>query len=271
MKVGVVIAAKNEEHYIEKTLRHLISQTLKPNEIVVINDGSTDNTAKIAEKYKINVINLPDRGFSVVGSPILLQVRNLGLKFLKNKGEFDYILILDADHILPKFYLEKIISRMEIDSKLVIASGRFYREAFYPDSPIESGRVYVFKFLRDIGFFPINYAGEDYPLFKALKMGYKIRCFEDLVTWHMRPMKLTYNKLYYLGKGMRALGYDHLYFLGKFFFMFLKSPKGAIGMLSGYISSDVLKYHDLKEFTKNWQRKKIIERLKNVFSSKRKE
>lgn len=266
MKIGVVIAARNEESYIEKTLQHLLNQTLKPDEIIVVNDGSTDKTAEIARKYNAFVISLHDRGYGVVGSPVLLKVRNIGLAVLNKRGGFDYVMVLDADHILPRRYLATIISRMEKNPSLVITSGRFLLEKFYPDAPIESGRTYRFKFLRDIGFFPINYAGEDYPLFKALKMGYKISCFKDLVTWQQRPIKLSRKKLYYLGKGMRALGYDPLYFIGKFIFMFLKSLKGAIGMLSGYISSGVQKYPDLQEFTKNWQRQKLLERLRKLLS-----
>jgi cellulose synthase/poly-beta-1,6-N-acetylglucosamine synthase-like glycosyltransferase len=267
--IGVVIAARNEELYIEKTLQHLLNQTLKPSEIVVVDDGSTDKTAEIAKKYNTLVISLHDRGYGVVGSPILLKVRNVGFEVLNSKGELDYVLVLDADTILPKTYLETIISRMERNPSLVIASGRFSSETSYPDAPTESGRIYRFKFMRDIGFFPINYAGEDYPLFKALKMGYKIRCFEDVVTWQQRALKLSGKKLYYLGKGMRALGYNSLYFLGKFVFMFLKSPKGAVGMLSGYISSDIQKYQDLKDFTKKWQRQELVERLRKLLTLKK--
>jgi glycosyltransferase involved in cell wall biosynthesis len=267
MKIGVIIAARNEERFLEKTLQHLLNQTLKPNKVVVINDGSTDKTAEIAKKHNAFVVSLPDRGYGVVGSPILLKIRNIGFKILDAEGEYDYVLVLDADHILPNIYLETIISRMEKDPNLVIASGRFSEEVSYPDMPIESGRVYRFKFMRDIGFFPINYAGEDYPLFKALMMGYKIRCFEDIITWQQRVIRLSRRKLYYLGKGMRALGYNSLYFLGRFVYMFVKSPSAAIGMLSGYISFDARKYQDLINFTSKWQKQKLTERLRKLLSS----
>ena len=260
-KVGVIVPARNEEAYLGKTLEHLLNQTLKPEKIFVVDDGSIDKTAELAEKYGVSVIRLPTRPYNVVGMPQLAAVLNRGFEALTEMGGFEYIIVVGADHLLPETYIEDIVTRMEEDKDLVMASGKLLGERSYSDMPAGSGRVYKLDFMRRIGFFPLNYGWEDYPLFKAMATGYKIRCFEEIVTWEQRPIKLSAKKLYYLGKGMRALGYDQFYFLGKCALMFLKTPKGALSMLRGYISSNVQKYSDLGDFTRRWQNRKLLKRL----------
>ena len=64
-KVSILVPAYNVEDYIEECLQSLISQTLREIEVVVVDDGSTDQTAVIAERYaitdsRIRVIRLPE-------------------------------------------------------------------------------------------------------------------------------------------------------------------------------------------------------------------
>ena len=264
-KIGVVIPARNEEAYLGKTLEHLLNQTLKPDKIIVVDDGSSDRTTEIAKRFNVTVVQIPDRGYSVLAMPEEAKVRNIGLRFLDEIGEFEYVMILDADQLLSKTYIEKVVARMEEDKKLVIASGKIVGES--SRAPRGSGRVYRFGFLRRIGYFPINYGAESYPLFKALKLGYKIEVFRDILSYGQRPTSLSSEKLYFSGKGIKALGYDPLYFLGRCALTFLRTPQGAINMLRGYVSSDVREYSDLKNFTKKWQRKILLKRLKEVFNS----
>ena len=56
----LVTAAKNEEDYIEKTIRSVISQTITPRKWVIVSDGSNDETEKIVSQYssKHNFIQL---------------------------------------------------------------------------------------------------------------------------------------------------------------------------------------------------------------------
>ena len=58
--VSVLIPAYNEEKGVRKTINSCLSQTRKPDEIIVINDGSTDDTLKILKSFgkKIKIINL---------------------------------------------------------------------------------------------------------------------------------------------------------------------------------------------------------------------
>ena len=54
MKVSIIVAAYNIENYIKRCMDSIVSQTFKDIEIIVVNDGSTDNTSKIIESFANN-------------------------------------------------------------------------------------------------------------------------------------------------------------------------------------------------------------------------
>ena len=102
MKVSVIVPVYNVEKYIDKCLDSLVNQTLKEIEIIVVNDGSPDNSQKIIDEY---VKKYPDKIKSYIkenggqGS-----ARNLGLEH--SKGE--YISFVDSDDWLDYNALEKM-------------------------------------------------------------------------------------------------------------------------------------------------------------------
>lgn len=107
--ISVIIAAYNGEKYIEKALESVLSQTLadKHYETIVINDGSTDNTLDILDKYKgkIKLINQPNRG--------LVAAYNRAIE--ESKG--DYIIRLDADDYFDKKLLSLTLNILKTTSE----------------------------------------------------------------------------------------------------------------------------------------------------------
>jgi len=102
-KVAVVLNARNEEKHIEKTLKTLLNQELLPYRIIVVNDGSTDNTEKIVSKFKeIELINRPQREENYVARKELAYTVNAGLERLSDDDECEYILLMSAEILLPK-------------------------------------------------------------------------------------------------------------------------------------------------------------------------
>ena len=104
-KVSVIVPVYNVEDYLEKCLDSLVNQTLKDIEIIVVNDGSPDNSQKIIDKY---VKKYPDlvKGF-IKENGGLSDARNYGIK--KAKGE--YIALVDSDDYVAKDFLEKMYSK----------------------------------------------------------------------------------------------------------------------------------------------------------------
>ena len=87
--VSIIIPAHNEERYIEKTLSHIKKQSYRNIEIIVVDDGSIDNTTKKAKIYADKIIKLKKRkGVS--------YARNAGAKVARG----DLLVFLDADTML---------------------------------------------------------------------------------------------------------------------------------------------------------------------------
>ena len=114
---AVIIPAKNEEQYIGNTLNALCSQTLKPSDIIVVDDNSNDDTRKIASSYEfVTVIssNLPDENH-LVNDKIGAVVAE-GIRYIKSLNKnYDYVVLVGSDDILATTYMEKIINYMKND------------------------------------------------------------------------------------------------------------------------------------------------------------
>ena len=93
MKVSIIVAAYNIENYIKRCMDSIVSQTFKDIEIIVVNDGSTDNTSKIIESFanndkRIKTIDKQNEG--------LIEARKTGFK----NSVGDYLLFIDGDDFL---------------------------------------------------------------------------------------------------------------------------------------------------------------------------
>ena len=130
MRISVVIPAYNEEKYIQACLESLMKQTKKPFEIIVVNNNSTDNTAKIARSFDgVDVINAKVQGIT--------PTRNAGF----NAAKGDIIARTDADTLVPEDWIEHI-ERLFTKNVVDAVSG----PAIYYDSPIQSDAFIKFFF-----------------------------------------------------------------------------------------------------------------------------
>ncbi len=130
MKFHIIIPAHNEEDYIGLTLQSLISQTLVPKHIIVVNDNSTDTTQAIVEQFVkkydfISLINTQSSDKHLPGTKIINAFYK-GYESLDK--DYDVICKYDADLIFPNDYLETLASHFNSDSKLGMAAGFCYIE-----------------------------------------------------------------------------------------------------------------------------------------------
>ena len=126
--VGVVIPAHNAADFIVEALESVRAQTRPPDQVVVVDDGSTDQTSDVVEAWRkrtgvqITLLHSDKRGVSAA--------RNLGFAHLVT----DLIAMLDADDLWERNHLEKILRAMEIHSELVVCFGN--HELFRESGPL---------------------------------------------------------------------------------------------------------------------------------------
>ncbi len=128
MKFLIIIPAHNEEENILPCLESLKNQTFQDFKCVIVNDGSTDKTQEIAEKYEVQstkykVLNL-EKSLHQPGAKVV-RTFNKGLE-TENIEEFDVVCKFDADIIFPKNYLEKINEVYKKNPKAGMVSGLVY-------------------------------------------------------------------------------------------------------------------------------------------------
>jgi glycosyltransferase involved in cell wall biosynthesis len=114
MKISVVIPAYNAARFLPRCLESVFAQTLKPDEVIVVDDGSTDNTAALAEELGARVISQPNGGLSAA--------RNTGIR----NASSEWIALLDADDLWAPTKLERQAARIQPDTVLVYTGIRIF-------------------------------------------------------------------------------------------------------------------------------------------------
>ena len=134
--VTVYITNHNYGKYLSKSIKSVLNQSLKDFELIIIDDGSIDNSKEILKKYeknkKIKIIFQKNKG--------LIVSNNLALRLAKGK----YILRLDADDWLDPHALEIMSSILEKNSKIGLVFPDYYLVNVYGEI-LESVRRHNFK------------------------------------------------------------------------------------------------------------------------------
>ncbi len=258
--IVAVIAARDEQEVLLQTIESMRKQTRPIHKIIVIDDGSQDNTSEIAKQANCEVINLPFHRESYVSRPELAQVWNEGFK-LAEKYNPTYILVSGADTLYPPNYLEKILQYF--DSDTVIVSGSIEGQPRNDNYPRGSGRVVEVVFWKKVSGlrYPVSYAWEDYIVYKARELGYKTKSIPDVV-FHSRRLTLNVNTAGNSGKAMRELGYYWVHALARSVSLFIRNPSAGSNMFFGYITHD--SKVDCAAFVREYQRKNLYRELKNL-------
>lgn len=135
-RVSVIVPAYNVEGYITQCLDSLIVQDLPEIEIIVVNDGSTDQTGQLAARYaeshaRVRVVNQDNHGLS--------EARNAGIR--QAKGEF--LGFVDSDDwVHASMYSDLLQLAEQTAADLVIVNGHLYDDLTKELRPIQDSRVW---------------------------------------------------------------------------------------------------------------------------------
>ena len=120
--ISVVVTCYNHEKYIEQCLRSIFNQTYRNIELIVLDDGSTDSSAKIIQEVlKDSPFETSFESHENLG---VVKNRNMGLGLIKG----DYLLFVDSDNYLDMDYIEQLYSKL-IETNADIA----YCDLFNPE------------------------------------------------------------------------------------------------------------------------------------------
>ena len=223
MKYYIVIPSYNEEALIGLTLQSLISQTVLPSKIVVVNDNSTDRTAEVVLEFAknnpyISLVNKSSENIHLPGSKVI-QAFEKGFETLDDN--YDLIVKIDADLIFPPNYFETIIKHFKSDERIGMVGGFCY---------IEKNGEWILENLTDkdhIRGALKAYRKETFQQIGGLKpaMGWdtvdellckfynwKVVTDESLHVKHLKPTGASYNKVarYKQGEAFYSLGYGFI-------------------------------------------------------------
>jgi len=219
----IVIPAHNEANYISLTLDGIVSQTLLPKKVIVVNDNSTDNTAEIVKNYTdkhpfVNLINNTSGTEHLHGSKVI-QAFYKGYETLDDN--YDFIVKLDADIIIPNNYFETLIHHFNSDKKIGMAGGFAYIEKngswilenlTNKDHIRGAFKAYRKQCFLDIGKLKPSMGWDTVDELLAQYHGWKIKTDEALKAKHLKPTGATYNKRarYKQGEAFYKLDYGFI-------------------------------------------------------------
>ncbi len=200
-KYIIITSAYNEAKYIERTIQGVLAQSILPDKWIVVDDGSTDDTAEIVQRFaeEHKWIQYIHRTRESEQSYYRSSVYAIMLGYEQViKADYDFLAILDADIALPKDYYEQIFERFNRDEKIGVASGvyqdlvngRLRKVLNDRRSTPKAIQVFRKKCFEQIGgYLPLKYGGEDTcSCIMARMNGWKSWSFPELNVVHNKPV-----------------------------------------------------------------------------------
>ena len=281
MKFYIVIPAHNEEQFIALTLDSLISQTLLPKKVVIVNDNSTDKTAEIVLAYAknysfISLVNKTSSAIHMPGSKVI-QAFNAGLASIDD--QYDVIMKADADLIFPLNYLQTIKTHFESDPSVGMAGGFCYIEKNgewilenLTDKDHIRGALKAYRkaAFEQIGGLKAQMGWDTVDELLCKFYNWKVVTDASLPVKHLKPTGANYNKTarYKQGEAFYTLGYGLTItaIASAKLAMMKKQPLLFLDYISGFwkakaANTPLLVTKEQAKFIRNYRLKKMKEKI----------
>ena len=203
MRYYIVIPAHNEESFLGITLQSVMNQSLLPERVVVVNDNSTDGTAMVISGFtkmypQITSIDHTSEDNHMPGAKVV----NAFLRGLQElDDDYELLVKLDADLVLPTEYFEHIASFLQANSKTGIVGGFAYErtaDGWERNHPMNEDHVrggfkaYTPACYKAIGGLITSIGWDTIDELLAKFHGFEVRTLPDLHIQHLRPTGKSY-------------------------------------------------------------------------------
>lgn len=251
----LITPARNEEAFIELTIKSVVSQTARPLRWVIVSDGSTDRTDEIVNRYAqdhawIELVSRPNRA----GRDFAGKVGSFNAGYARVQGlQHDIVCSLDADLSFDEEFFAFLLERFAEDPKLGLAGAPFSEGGAIYDFRFSSrehvsGACQMFRrecFEAIGGYVPLPGGGIDVVAVLSSRMkGWRTRTFPEKHCVHHRPMSsANYNNKfvlhYRLGQRAYRLGFHPLWQLFRSTYQMTRKPyvTAGVALSVGYFSS----------------------------------
>ncbi|MEL6806159.1 MAG: glycosyltransferase [Pseudomonadota bacterium] len=278
----VIAPGRNEAKFMRRTLDSMVAQSERPALLVIVDDGSTDESPQILAEYTaahdwIRVVQKPDRGHRAVG-PGVIEAFYAGLETVE-LSDYSYLCKLDLDLDLPPTYFAGLMNRMEADPRMGSASGKPWYTG-PQGQKISEGigdemSVGMTKFMRvacfeQIGGFAREVMWDGLDCHKARQLGWKAGSWDapELAFEHLRPMGSSQQNIHVgrrrHGFGQYYMGTSPVYLVASALNKMRQPPliTGGLAILQGYFGAMLRReaQHadpDLRAFIRAYQRRAL--------------
>lgn len=267
---------------MRSTLESVVAQSLQPALWVVVDDGSTDDTAAILQEYArrypwMRIVTRRDRGHRSVG-PGVIDAFYAGYQTIE-PSDFEFMCKLDLDLELPPRYFEILMQRMADNLQIATCSGKAYvREDGTPvperhgdDTSLGMTKFYRTACFEKIGGFVREVMWDGIDNHRCRMHGW-IACSwdePDLRFIHLRPMGSSQDSIYFgrmrHGYGQYFMGTGPVFMFASALFRLNQKPYvlGSLAMMWGWLKAALQRkprYEDMafRRFLRRYQWRALL-------------
>ncbi|MEK6674848.1 MAG: glycosyltransferase family 2 protein [Planctomycetota bacterium] len=273
----IISPVRDEAAFLQRTIDSVVTQTVRPKTWIIVDDGSKDATAEIAEHAAqhhpwIQVLRRKDRGQRSVGGGVIEAFKDGLGRF--NLDDFDYVCKLDGDLSFGPTYFEHLFKKFDADPRLGTASGKCWDktgDGWVPlrtsdDFSLGACKTYRVLCFQEIGGLVQEAMWDGIDCHRCRMTGWNAKSYHDpeLRLEEHRPMGTSHKSVYHgrfrWGRGQYFMGTHWVYVLAIGSYRMFERPWiiGGLCILAGYFVAAIRRanrYNDLefRRHLRRWQ------------------
>ena len=225
MDISIVVPVFNEEAFVKQSLTSLLNQTYPAKQLVVVDDGSTDNSVviirKLADAYPNLKLITSDKASTHAPGEKVVRAFMRGFDVLS--ADWDVVCKFDADILFPDNYLEKLNYAFNSNDKLGMFGGLLTipnKDAWEVESISRNNhlrgpiKAYSKACYTDVGGLRVALGWDTLDELLAFQRGYQVKIDKELLVKHLRPTGAKYNYKGAVSKGRLFYELGYGFFLG---------------------------------------------------------